>query len=92
MRVKNRKPVPGLPRNFYRDSYLRTLDEDQLRDLKMRRSVNLELPPDILRCVRDKVSESLRWCDLKSSFDLVLQRGTRIRQTLKRPHRQQVTV
>ncbi|KAI9437097.1 hypothetical protein BJY52DRAFT_1130163 [Lactarius psammicola] len=43
-RVENRNAVRNLPRNFYRPQWLRTLDKYELRELNMRKPVELLLP------------------------------------------------
>jgi hypothetical protein len=50
-RVEERDPVHNLPRNFYQADWLNTLDKHELRELNMGKSIDLEVPDRILRCV-----------------------------------------
>ncbi|KAI9434625.1 hypothetical protein H4582DRAFT_1818480 [Lactarius indigo] len=55
-RVENRDPVRNLPRNFYREDWLDTLDDYELRELNIHKPVNLALPDRILRYVTRSLS------------------------------------
>ncbi|KAF6759027.1 hypothetical protein DFP72DRAFT_844793 [Ephemerocybe angulata] len=43
------KPVAGLPRNFYCEDWLKTLDEGHVRALEMKEEMLFELPPCLAR-------------------------------------------
>lgn len=43
------KPIPGLPRNFYDEAWLSTLDQDDLESLNVQEPIRLVHSPEVLQ-------------------------------------------
>ena len=57
--VENWDPVRNLPRNFYQEDWLETLDKYELRELNMGKEINLVFPARLLRCVTISLSRPI---------------------------------
>ena len=55
-RTENRDAVRNLPRNFYQEDWLETLDKHELRALNMGKPINLVFPVRLLRYVTSSLS------------------------------------
>ncbi|KAH9168267.1 hypothetical protein EDB89DRAFT_1855711 [Lactarius sanguifluus] len=69
-RVENREPVRNLPRNFYQPEWLDTLDKYERQELKIRKPVDLKLPPGIEQYVK-YLHGSRELCVFKSRLTLI---------------------
>jgi hypothetical protein len=55
-KVENRDPVCNLPRNFYSEDWLNTLDKYERKELNMGKSINFVIPGRLMRCVTSSPS------------------------------------